>query len=50
MNIHACNEYVFSDILVKNGRINVAQWLYSLGNVNIHARDEYAFEYSTVRY
>src|SRR3984957_20644461 len=27
----------------ENGHINVAQWLYGLGGINIHADDEYAF-------
>ena len=28
------------------GNLNVAQWLYFLGDVNIHADDEYAFRWS----
>src|ERR1700722_16586965 len=26
-----------------NGHINIAQWLYGLGGINIHANDEHAF-------
>ena len=28
------------------GNIEIAKWLYSLGNVNIHANNDYAFRYS----
>ena len=39
MNMHL-------DGLVKNDHITVAKWLYSLGEVNIHADNEYAFRWS----
>ena len=30
----------------RSGRLNVAQWLFSLGNIDIHIDDEYAFRWS----
>ena len=42
INIHSNKEYAFC-WYCKNGNLEVAQWLYSLGNINIHVNDDNIF-------
>lgn len=34
------------DISCCNGQLEIAQWLHSLGKVNVHAKDDFAFRFS----
>jgi len=43
--VNKTNEYKFINACQK-GHLEVAQWLYSLGGVNIHIDDEYAFSWT----